>query len=162
MEKLSGGEKNKLALAQLTYLRPNLLILDEPTNHLDIDSREALLRMLRDYDGTILLISHDRYLLDQITTHTLDLRDGIVTFFDGPYHAYRESIQQATNYRRPVQTVRREAQSDGNSLTAGMKGVRVFVAKRETPQLTVTTTMEGGPTGRRPPFRLVYDRDENR
>ena len=86
---LSGGEKNKLVLAQLTYLKPNLLILDEPTNHLDIDSREALGQMLKTYDGTLLLVSHDRYLLDQVTTHTLEVADGNVTLFDGPYSKFR-------------------------------------------------------------------------
>ncbi len=89
---LSGGEKNKLVLAQLTYLKPNLLILDEPTNHLDIDSREALGQMLRDYDGTLLLVSHDRYLLDQVTTHTLEVADGRATLFDGPYSKFRSEI----------------------------------------------------------------------
>jgi len=89
VRELSGGEKNKLALAQLTYLRPNLLILDEPTNHLDIDSREALMQMLRKYEGTLLLVSHDRYLLDQVTTHTLEVADGAVTLYDGPYRVYR-------------------------------------------------------------------------
>ncbi|HLK60250.1 MAG TPA: ABC-F family ATP-binding cassette domain-containing protein [Chthonomonadaceae bacterium] len=86
---LSGGEKNKLVLAQLTSLRPNLLILDEPTNHLDLDSRAALGEMLKEYDGTLLLVSHDRYLLDQVTTHTLEVAGGRVTFFDGPYGKFR-------------------------------------------------------------------------
>ncbi len=86
---LSGGEKNKLVLAQLTWLKPNLLILDEPTNHLDIESREALGQMLREYDGTLLLVSHDRYLLDQVTTHTLEVADGKITIFDSAYRAYR-------------------------------------------------------------------------
>ncbi|HZP81231.1 MAG TPA: ABC-F family ATP-binding cassette domain-containing protein [Chthonomonadaceae bacterium] len=86
---LSGGEKNKLVLAQLTYLRPNLLILDEPTNHLDLDSREALAAMLRQYEGTLLLVSHDRYLLDQVTNRTLEVADGRVTLYDGPYGQYR-------------------------------------------------------------------------
>ncbi len=95
---LSGGEKNKLVLAQLTYLRPNLLILDEPTNHLDLESREALGQMLREYDGTLLLVSHDRYLLDQVTTHTLEVADGRVTFFDGPYGQFR--AQKATGKLR--------------------------------------------------------------
>ncbi|MEI6513960.1 MAG: ABC-F family ATP-binding cassette domain-containing protein, partial [bacterium] len=84
---LSGGEKNKLALAQLIMLKPNLLILDEPTNHLDIASREALAKMLREYDGTLILVSHDRYLLDQVTTHTLEFIDGRAELFDGSYAA---------------------------------------------------------------------------
>jgi ATP-binding cassette subfamily F protein 3 len=88
--KLSGGEKNKLVLAQLTYLRPNLLILDEPTNHLDIDSREALVQMLRAYDGTLILVSHDRYLLDEATTQTMEVADGRAKLYDGPYRAYKE------------------------------------------------------------------------
>jgi ATP-binding cassette subfamily F protein 3 len=89
---LSGGEKNKLVLAQLTFLRPNLLILDEPTNHLDLDSREALAQMLREYDGTLLLISHDRYLLDQVTNRTLEIKEGRVTLFEGTYGAYRAQL----------------------------------------------------------------------
>ncbi len=90
VEKLSGGEKNKLALAQLTYVRPNLLILDEPTNHLDIDSRQALAEMLKQDDGTLLLVSHDRYLLDQVTGLTLEITNGRATLFDGPYSEYRQ------------------------------------------------------------------------
>lgn len=86
---LSGGEKNKLVLAQLTFLRPNLLILDEPTNHLDLDSREALGQMLREYDGTLLLVSHDRYLLDQVTNRTLEVADGHAQLYDLGYGEYR-------------------------------------------------------------------------
>lgn len=88
---LSGGEKNKLVLAQLTWMRPNLLILDEPTNHLDIASRDALGEMLRNYDGTLLLISHDRHLLDQVTNRTVEVANGVVTWFDGNYSAFREA-----------------------------------------------------------------------
>ncbi len=100
VRKLSGGEKNKLVLAQLTYMKPNLLILDEPTNHLDIDSREALGQMLRNYDGTLLLVSHDRYLLNQVTTHTLEVANGRVTLFDGPYQKYREALVDGANKAR--------------------------------------------------------------
>ncbi len=88
---LSGGEKNKLALAQLTWMRPNVLILDEPTNHLDLASREALGEMLRNYDGTLILISHDRHLLDQVVTRTVEVANGVVTWFDGNYSAFREA-----------------------------------------------------------------------
>ncbi len=128
---LSGGEKNKLALAQLTYLRPNLLILDEPTNHLDIASREALTRMLTQYEGTLLLVSHDRYLLDQVTNKTLEIADGRATFFDGPYRVYREEKRRLSE-REAV--VKREAAAepaassrpaDRNPLTAGMNSFQL-------------------------------------
>jgi ATP-binding cassette subfamily F protein 3 len=92
---LSGGEKNKLVLAQITWLKPNLLVLDEPTNHLDIESREALVQMLKDYEGTLLLVSHDRYLLDQTTERTLEIAGGQARWYDMPYSLYRERYQPA-------------------------------------------------------------------
>jgi len=86
---LSGGEKNKLSLARLTNERPNLLILDEPTNHLDMDSREALSSVLKEYRGTLVLISHDRWLLSQATDQTLDVRRSGPILFNGSYAEYR-------------------------------------------------------------------------
>ena len=109
---LSGGEKNKLVLAQLTCMKPNLLILDEPTNHLDLDSRAALGDMLKEYDGTLLLVSHDRYLLDQVTTHTLEVADGRITLFDGPYGKYR--AQKTMKAQRDAASGR-EGQGNGRS-----------------------------------------------
>ena len=89
---LSGGEKNKLALARMILEPCNLLILDEPTNHLDIASCEALTEMLSQYAGTLLLISHDRYLLNATTTKTLALSGtGSGTLFEGNYNAWREA-----------------------------------------------------------------------
>lgn len=86
---LSGGERNKLSLARLTQLNPNLLVLDEPTNHLDIDSREALIEVLRSYKGTLVVVSHDRRLLAQVTDHILDLRRSGPIFYPGSYSDYR-------------------------------------------------------------------------
>jgi len=80
---LSGGEKNKLVLASLTTLNPNLLVLDEPTNHLDMDSREALASVLSEYNGTLILVSHDRWLLERVTDHTLDLRRTGAVLYNG-------------------------------------------------------------------------------
>jgi len=88
---LSGGERNKLALARLILAEPNLLILDEPTNHLDIDSREALAEILEEYKGTLVLISHDRWLLEQVTRNTLELRRNGSTQFPGHYGEFRRS-----------------------------------------------------------------------
>lgn len=101
---LSGGERNKLALARLILSEPNLLILDEPTNHLDIDSREALAEVLSDFKGTLVLISHDRWLLENVTDHTLEIRRDGATQFPGHYGEFRRSKPTAAgNARRVVQ-----------------------------------------------------------
>ena len=86
---LSGGEKNKLSLAKLTQLNPNLLILDEPTNHLDMASREALAGVLADYKGTLILVSHDRWLLTKVTDQILDVRHAGSVVYGGTYTDYR-------------------------------------------------------------------------
>lgn len=91
---LSGGEKNKLSLARLTNLNPNLLVLDEPTNHLDMASREALAEVLKTFAGTLILISHDRYLLSEVTDHTLDVRKSGPVQYNGSYSEYRESLSK--------------------------------------------------------------------
>jgi len=99
---LSGGEKNKLVLASLTTLNPNLLILDEPTNHLDMDSREALAEVLREFKGTLVLISHDRWLLEQVTDHTLNVTKNGVVQYPGSYAEYRR--RQAAPIKSSVST----------------------------------------------------------
>ena len=99
----SGGEKNKLALAVLTALNPNLLVLDEPTNHLDMASREALANVLEQYNGTLLLISHDRWLLSKVTNRTLDIRRDGVRQFPGSYAEYRRrSTSPSASSNTPV------------------------------------------------------------
>ncbi len=105
---LSGGEKNKLALARMILEPCNLLILDEPTNHLDIASCEVLTEMLARYEGTLLLISHDRYLLNATTTKTLALSGtGQGTLFEGNYNAWREA--QRAPAPAPSKTLARKA-----------------------------------------------------
>jgi ATP-binding cassette, subfamily F, member 3 len=88
-EYLSGGEKARLLLALATFHRPHLLILDEPTNHLDVDAREALVRALNDYEGAVILISHDRHLMDACTDRLWIVRDGTVKSYDGDMERYR-------------------------------------------------------------------------
>lgn len=82
---LSGGEKNRLQLARLTVLKPNFLILDEPTNHLDIQACEAVEEALADYEGTILVVSHDRYFLDKIVNRVVEVRDHKLVSFPGNF-----------------------------------------------------------------------------
>ena len=86
---LSGGEKARLLLALATFHGPHLMILDEPTNHLDVDAREALVRALNDYAGAVLIISHDRHLLDACADRLWIVRDGTVRPFEGDIDQYR-------------------------------------------------------------------------
>ena len=84
----SGGEKARLVLALLTYLRPNLLLLDEPTNHLDLEMRQALARALQDYSGAVVMVSHDRHLLRTVIDEFYIVADGRATPFDGDLDDY--------------------------------------------------------------------------
>ena len=87
---LSGGEKARLLLAKLSMENNNFLILDEPTNHLDIDSKEVLENALIDFDGTLLFVSHDRYFINRVATHVLELSEDGSTLYLGDYDYYVE------------------------------------------------------------------------
>lgn len=90
---LSGGEKARLVLAALVYTKPNLLLLDEPTNHLDIDMRDALAMALQSYEGAMLLVSHDRHLINTVCDNFLLVKDKKVTVFDGTLNDYRNMLK---------------------------------------------------------------------
>jgi len=92
---LSGGERGRLALALLALEGANFLLLDEPTNHLDIPAQEVLQCVLEQFEGTILLVSHDRYLVDRLATQIWELRDGRLHVFGGPYQEYLAAREQA-------------------------------------------------------------------
>jgi ATP-binding cassette subfamily F protein 3 len=95
--KLSGGERARLMLALATLDKPNLLILDEPTNHLDIDARNALLTALNDFDGAVILVSHDRRLIEATADRLLLVSDGHVTPFEGDLDDYRKFLLSGEN-----------------------------------------------------------------
>jgi len=96
---LSGGEKARLLLALTAFHRPHLLILDEPTNHLDVDARESLIHALNDYQGAVILISHDRHLIEASAERLWVVRDGTVAAYDGDMESYRAELLAQRNSR---------------------------------------------------------------
>lgn len=93
---LSGGEKARLLMGLAAFDAPNLLILDEPTNHLDIDSRNALIQALNEYSGAVILISHDRHLIEATADRLWLVKDGTVMNYDGDLEDYRNTIVAAS------------------------------------------------------------------
>jgi ATP-binding cassette subfamily F protein 3 len=118
VQNLSGGERNRLQLAKLSVSGANVLLLDEPTNHLDIPSRQALEAALSEFSGTILFITHDRYLLNQLASHIWDLDSSRIEVFHGNYDELkRQRAREARLSSANEKTENREqsAQADGSS-----------------------------------------------
>ena len=105
---LSGGEKARLLLAKLSMENNNFLILDEPTNHLDIDSKEVLENALIDFDGTLLFVSHDRYFINRVATHVLELSENGSTLYLGDYDYYVEKKAELAANQKEMAAVSRE------------------------------------------------------
>ncbi|MFQ5795165.1 MAG: ATP-binding cassette domain-containing protein [Candidatus Bipolaricaulia bacterium] len=103
LQELSGGELSRVALARLAQMGGNLLLLDEPTNHLDISSQEILHQALEKYQGTMVLISHDRYLIDRLATQIWEIRDGKLWIYPGSYSDYRHKRKEETQQTKPQQ-----------------------------------------------------------
>src|SRR5581483_10865758 len=92
---LSGGETARLIFCKLMLLKPNLLILDEPTNHLDLESINALNISLQKYEGTVLLVTHDHDLIDEVATRIWHFDRGMIEDFKGPYEEYQQAAATA-------------------------------------------------------------------
>ncbi len=113
---LSGGEKARLLLGLATFGGPNMIILDEPTNHLDIDSRAALTEAINDFPGAVIMVSHDRYLIEACADRLWVVAEGAVEAFDGDLDDYRKAVL-AMRGARPLAREREPARNDGNGAT---------------------------------------------
>jgi ATP-binding cassette subfamily F protein 3 len=123
---LSGGQLSRVALARVSQVKGNLLLLDEPTNHLDIESREVLQKALRAYAGTVIIVSHDRYLIDALATAIWEIREGNLFVYRGNYTYYQERRQQETDFKQELHSA--------EATNKPRKPVKAILpAKRETP-----------------------------
>ena len=137
---LSGGEAARLLLAGLMLRRPNLLILDEPTNHLDLEAREALMYALREYDGTLLVVSHDRHFVSAVGTRVLAIAPGgLVEDFAGDYEEYLE--RRGEDYLAASSARRRPRRGSGSG--AGADSGRAAQRERERGAAKLTRAVEG-------------------
>lgn len=132
---LSGGERRRVALCRLLLSAPDLLLLDEPTNHLDVASLEWLERELASLDAAVILVAHDRWFLETVTTATLEVVAGRGTFFAGPWHAWRrEKAARMLNVQKEVQRV----QADIERLERFVERFRAKKAKARQAQAKLT------------------------
>ena len=124
----SGGEKARLVLALLVYQNPNLLLLDEPTNHLDLEMRHALSMALQEYEGALIVVSHDRHLLRSVTDQLLLVADGVVKPFDGDLDDYRNWLSEQK--RNLTETNSQESSEPSESPVLSRKELRKQEAER--------------------------------
>ena len=112
VRRLSGGQKARLLMLLVVIEKPDLLILDEPTNHLDIESREALIMALNDYKGSLILVSHDAFLVERLVDRLLIIKDGNVSEFSGDIHDYRKLILSNNSKKKKQESILKNKKSN--------------------------------------------------
>ena len=153
---LSGGEKARLLLAKLSMENNNFLILDEPTNHLDIDSKEVLENALIDFDGTLLFVSHDRYFINRVATHVLELSENGSTLYLGDYDYYVEKKAEVemsqteetstSNQAKEASSVndyqaQKESQKEARKLMRQIENLEAEIEELESQSQTISEQM---------------------
>ncbi|TAK36194.1 MAG: ABC transporter ATP-binding protein [Chloroflexota bacterium] len=132
---LSGGERSRLALAQLTHTSSNLLILDEPTNHLDIDAREALEAVLKEYPGSILFVSHDRYFIDALADKLWIIGDGYLTEYLGNYSDFAAKLEKERQATKRERSKSNDRRAENTAASAPSKNGRPSLEERQNRKL---------------------------
>jgi ATP-binding cassette subfamily F protein 3 len=129
---LSGGERTKVGLGRILLLKPELLLLDEPTNHLDLFSVEWLERYLQDYEGSVMIVSHDRYFLDRVVTKIVDLEGGTADTYSGNYSYFVEEKE-----RRLLAEFEafQEQQKKIKKMEEAIKRLRIWAAQADNPKM---------------------------
>ena len=140
----SGGEKARLALAMIVFRRPNLLLLDEPTNHLDLEMRESLTMALAQFDGTLILVSHDRHLLRSTADEFILVADGKVEPFNGDLDDYRQWLEQRT---RAAARQAAKAQPQAQTVKAADAPAQPAAAKVTASKAEAAKAHDGKPAG---------------
>ena len=121
---ISGGERAKLCFAIMMLERGNVLILDEPTNHLDISTKEVLEKALCEFDGTIIFVSHDRYLLNKLSTRILEITENSVESFNGGFDDYMEKRREKQLAAEKIIEETKAAQTKQNAAEKNVKSYR--------------------------------------
>lgn len=132
---LSGGEKSRVAIGQILLRRSPLLLLDEPTNHLDFDTVEALTEALREYPGSLVVVSHDRSFIGRIATKVLEIRDGKADVYPGTYDDYLWSLEKGALRERYKQNIAAAQTSAGATHTKKETTLEATPAKKSVKQL---------------------------
>ncbi|MGI8659633.1 MAG: ABC-F family ATP-binding cassette domain-containing protein [Thermoleophilaceae bacterium] len=160
---ISGGERKRLALAILVNSGANMLVLDEPTNHLDVESREALEGALASFGGSLLLVSHDRALLEAIGTRTLAVEDGALHSYEGGWSEYVETRREAQRGEQPKSALSgRTAKPGATRRKAAEKGGGGNGAGKNGPAGATGNGASEPPVPERPPLSKNAQRDQRR
>jgi ATP-binding cassette subfamily F protein 3 len=152
---LSGGERSRLALAILSLTGANFLVLDEPTNHLDLPAQEVLQEVLQDFQGTILLVSHDRYLVDRLATQIWELRNRRLNIFQGSYRQFVLSRTTPTSQPRrmilPSKPMARDNSKETRMRQQSLERIEAHIREQELTVQRLASEMQ------RPGKRWTYD-----
>ena len=162
---LSGGERARLVLALITAKAPHLLILDEPTNHLDVDARQALVQALNDFPGAVLLISHDRHLLELTTDRLWLVADGTVTPWEGDIDDYRrmslrgeapkQIAETSEKDRRAARRANAQARQRLAPLRKTAKAAEQKMSRLQAEQSRIATALADPALYQKPPDKLA-------